>query len=70
MDGDRPRRVLTELRAFLAAEPAPPEDPRKRVIELFHRVAGSVPAYRAFLHDHGVDPGEAARSRTSSGCRC
>jgi hypothetical protein len=32
MDGDRPRRVLTELRAFLAAEPAPPEDPRQRVI--------------------------------------
>ena len=58
MDGDRPRRVLTELRAFLAAEPAPPEDPRQRVVELFHRVAGSVPAYRAFLQDHGVDPGE------------
>ena len=32
------------------------EDPRTRVVELFHRVAGSVPAYRAFLAEHGVDP--------------
>ena len=31
---------------------------RTRVVELFHRVAGSVPAYRAFLAEHGVDPGE------------
>jgi phenylacetate-CoA ligase len=58
MDGDRPRRVLTELQSFLAAGPPPPEDPRNRVVELFGRVAASVPAYRAFLHDHGVDPGE------------
>ena len=58
MDHDRPRRVLAELRTFLAAEPVPPEDPRKRVVELFHRVALSVPAYRAFLDDYGVDPGE------------
>src|ERR1051326_5094817 len=32
------------------------EDPPTRVVELFHRVAGSVPAYRAFLAEHGVDP--------------
>jgi len=57
MDRDRPRRVLTELRSFLAAEPAPQEDPHLRVVELFRRVAASVPAYRAFLRDHGVDPG-------------
>ena len=58
MDRDRPRRVLTELRSFLAAQPAPQEDPHLRVVELFRRVAASVPAYRAFLRDHGVDPGE------------
>jgi phenylacetate-coenzyme A ligase PaaK-like adenylate-forming protein len=57
MDSDRPRRVLTELESFLAAGSASPEDPRERVIELFHRVVASVPAYRAFLRDHGVDPG-------------
>src|SRR5580704_5522068 len=34
------------------------QDPRTRVVELFHRVAASVPAYRAFLREHGVDPGE------------
>ena len=28
------------------------------MVELFHRVAVSVPAYRAFLREHGVDPGE------------
>ncbi len=58
MDSDRPGRMLTELESFLAAGPASPEDPRTRVVELFHQVAVSVPAYRAFLHDHGVDPGE------------
>src|SRR6266568_3241052 len=36
----------------------PDEDPRTRVVDLFHQVAASVPAYRAFLHEHGVDPGE------------
>jgi|GEM_PF-3938266 len=47
MDGDRPQRVLTELRAFLSADPVPPPgDPQKQVVELFHRVAASVPAYR------------------------
>src|SRR6266480_6662675 len=34
------------------------QDSRTRVIELFHQVAASVPAYRAFLREHGVDPGE------------
>jgi phenylacetate-CoA ligase len=58
MDSDRPRRVLAELRSFLTAEPASLQDPRRQVVELFHRVAESVPAYRAFLHDHGVDPGQ------------
>jgi phenylacetate-CoA ligase len=58
MDGDRPQRVLTELRSFLAAGTAPPDDPHERVIGLFRQVAASVPAYRAFLRDHGVDPGQ------------
>jgi phenylacetate-CoA ligase len=57
MDSDRPRQVLTELESFLVAGSAPPEDPRERVVGLFHRVVASVPAYRAFLSDHGVDPG-------------
>ena len=58
MDGDRPRRVLTALRAFLGADPVSPrDDPQKQVVELFHRVAASVPAYRKFLDDHDVDPG-------------
>jgi len=55
MDGDRPRQVLTELESFLTAGPAPPQDPRESVLGLFRWVAASVPAYRAFLRDHGVD---------------
>ncbi|MER7208678.1 phenylacetate--CoA ligase family protein [Streptosporangium sp. NPDC000239] len=31
-------------------------DPRDRVIELFHRVAASVPAYGAFLRERDIDP--------------
>jgi phenylacetate-CoA ligase len=31
-------------------------DPRAAAIALFHDVAASVPAYRAFLAEHGVDP--------------
>ncbi|HET9973670.1 MAG TPA: phenylacetate--CoA ligase family protein [Streptosporangiaceae bacterium] len=57
MDSDRPRRVLTELESFLANGSASPEDPRERVLGLFQQVAASVPAYRAFLRDQGVDPG-------------
>src|SRR5215467_1015546 len=60
MDSDRPRRVLTELESFLAGGAAPspsPEDPRERAVWLFHQVAASVPAYRAFLRDKGIDPG-------------
>ena len=57
MDSDRPQQVLTELESFLAARSAPPEDPREQVAGLFHRVVASVPAYRAFLRDHDVDPG-------------
>lgn len=57
MHGERRQRVLTELRAFLNAGPAQSEDdPRKRAVELFHRVAASVPAYRKVLDEHGIDP--------------
>jgi phenylacetate-CoA ligase len=43
---------LDRLLAPVAAEP--------RVIELFGSVAGSVPAYRAFLAEHGIDPAAVA----------
>src|ERR1700749_1737982 len=56
MDSDRPQQGLTELESFLAPRPAPPQDPPERVVGLFHRVVASVPAYRAFLREHGVDP--------------
>ena len=58
MDSDRPGRVLAGLGSFLAAGTATPPDPRQQVVELFHRVAVSVPAYGAFLREHGVEPGE------------
>jgi phenylacetate-CoA ligase len=31
-------------------------DARQRAVELFHEVVATVPAYREFLADHGVDP--------------
>jgi phenylacetate-CoA ligase len=55
----QPRAALTleALAAFYAAPPAPVGgDPAARALELFHQVAASVPAYGAFLAEHGVDP--------------
>lgn len=45
-------RVLGEWERFLAGESAGDGG----VVELFHRVVGSVPAYRDFLGRNGVDP--------------
>jgi phenylacetate-CoA ligase len=57
--------VVAELREFVARPPEPdPPDPeavRAGVLELFHRVAGTVPAYADFLARHGV---AAAQIRT------
>src|SRR5690349_21799246 len=33
-------------------------DPREEALAVFHRVETSVPAYRRFLLDHGVDPAQ------------
>jgi phenylacetate-CoA ligase len=54
---ERAARTLERLREFYAA-PATPlaGDPAGRALELFHEVAGAVPAYAAFLAGHGVDP--------------
>ncbi|GAA2338502.1 phenylacetate--CoA ligase family protein [Dactylosporangium salmoneum] len=53
----RAEHTLRRLAEFYAA-PAGPigGDPAARALELFREVAGSVPAYRAFLAEHGVDP--------------
>jgi phenylacetate-CoA ligase len=67
MDDARRDRVRVALDAFLttpldalfAAHRA--SDPVLKAIELFHTTAREVPAYRAFLAEHGVDP---ARIRT------
>lgn len=51
MDPERPAHVLAAYERFFRG--APTElDP----VRLFHRVAASVPAYRSFLDEHGVDP--------------
>lgn len=31
-------------------------DPKTAILDLFHQVAATVPAYQAFLHTHGIDP--------------
>ncbi|HEV2370890.1 MAG TPA: phenylacetate--CoA ligase family protein [Streptosporangiaceae bacterium] len=61
MDSVRGQRVGEALADFCARPPVPglPCDPdavEVRLLELFHRVAGSVPAYQDFLREHGVDP--------------
>jgi phenylacetate-CoA ligase len=52
--------VVAALEEFAARPPSPaPSDGAEAeaaFLELFHRVAASVPAYQDFLHRHGVDP--------------
>ncbi|WP_433062274.1 phenylacetate--CoA ligase family protein [Dactylosporangium sp. CS-033363] len=54
---ERAARTVERLSEFYAA-PATPlgGDPAARALELFREVAGAVPAYAAFLAEHGVDP--------------
>jgi predicted NBD/HSP70 family sugar kinase len=60
MDTTKGGRVLAELAEFLErrAVPGAPDAhaARAEVLRLFHRVTGSLPAYRDFLRRHGVDP--------------
>jgi phenylacetate-CoA ligase len=54
---NRARRTLDKLAEFYAAPPiTQPGDGRTNAESLFRDVATSVPAYRAFLAEHGVDP--------------
>ena len=57
MDETRGKRVAAALTEFTSRPPAggPAADP-EWPLELFHRTAGSVPAYREFLREHGADP--------------
>jgi phenylacetate-CoA ligase len=62
LDHPRSAHFAEALQSFLATpldrliEPHPAPDPAAAALALFHRVAAEVPAYRAFLADHGVDP--------------
>ncbi|MBB4934887.1 phenylacetate-CoA ligase [Lipingzhangella halophila] len=56
MDADRPDLVVAALREFFSTRPPAPDDPEAHVVDLFHRVADSVPAYRHFLRANNVDP--------------
>lgn len=51
MDNGRGTRVVERFVSFFAG-PGPAES----VLELFHRVAATVPAYRKFLREHDIDP--------------
>jgi phenylacetate-CoA ligase len=62
LDHPRSAQFTEALEAFIATpldrllEPLPASDPAQGALALFHRVVAEVPAYRAFLADHGVDP--------------
>jgi phenylacetate-CoA ligase len=61
MDATRNRQVITGMEEFFGRPPAPspvsdPEVRERAVLDLFHRVVRSVPAYRDFLRRHEVDP--------------
>jgi phenylacetate-CoA ligase len=54
MDDGRQARVRQAFDTFFG----PPEPPSgSRVLDLFHRTAETVPAYRKFLREHGIEPG-------------
>ncbi|APR86133.1 Coenzyme F 390 synthetase [Minicystis rosea] len=67
MAREQSRRVTEALASFFATpldvvlERCQHEDPRAAALALFHDVAATVPAYQAFLAEHGVDP-EAIRA--------
>jgi phenylacetate-CoA ligase len=62
MRKEQRRRVTEALDAFFTTplgdvlERHFHHDPREEAVRLFHAVAASVPAYRAFLAEHDVDP--------------
>lgn len=62
-EGQR-RRALDALETFLSTPldatlaPRGAEEAQQDALALFHAVAASVPAYRAFLAEHGADPAE------------
>jgi phenylacetate-CoA ligase len=55
MDADRPALVNAAFASFVAGTPA-----EGSVLDLFHRVATTVPAYRKFLAERGVEPSAVA----------
>jgi phenylacetate-CoA ligase len=65
MTTDRPSRALAALSAFVQTplsrlDDRAREDPFPAVLTLFRQTAETVPAYRAFLAEHGVDPATVA----------
>ena len=62
LDHHRPAAVIGALDRFLRTPldrllaPQPEGHAEARAVALFHEVAASVPAYGAFLGEHGVDP--------------
>ncbi len=68
MNEDRRARIRPALDAFLSTSldallsEHRAADPAARALALFHETARDVPAYRAFLAEHGVDP-ERIRTR-------
>ncbi|MFC5688462.1 phenylacetate--CoA ligase family protein [Amycolatopsis mediterranei] len=53
MDLGRQTRVRQAFDTFFGAAEPPSENP---VLALFHRTAETVPAYRKFLREHGIEP--------------
>ncbi len=47
--------ISRDLSTLLAEQQA--MDPEQQIVKLFQRCANEVPAYRAFLHSHNIDPG-------------
>jgi phenylacetate-coenzyme A ligase PaaK-like adenylate-forming protein len=58
MDDPKREGALAALHTYLTTpldELLAPDDPELRALALFHRTAATVPAYAAFLAEHGVD---------------
>jgi phenylacetate-CoA ligase len=56
MDHERAARVLAGMGEFYGRVASSPGAPAEAALELFHDAAATVPAYGAFLCEHGIDP--------------
>jgi hypothetical protein len=75
IDRQRPARLAAQVKAYYETPldhilgRCGRQDPAAVALALFHDAATAVPAYRAFLVEHGVDPADVALALRTTACR-